>query len=189
MRGLSLAGMYAALTFATFLSPVVAQQRFPSGKTPQTTSSPESSRPQTSTLTTDQRLAALEERMNTTVALKQEEIDALKDRLDFVYKFAGFVGALGALLILVLTVQDMIQRFREGKRQQGIDVLVTDLMTLQNAAISQQNRLGALQVGAAEKDPAKHLEGVHNVNQVIETVQKTLAFRLEQEEKVGKALQ
>jgi hypothetical protein len=95
MRRLSQAGMYAALTFATFLSPVVAQQQFPSGKTPRTTSSPESSHPQTSILTTDQRLAALEERMNTTVALKQEEIDALKDRLDFVYKFAGFVGALG----------------------------------------------------------------------------------------------
>jgi tetratricopeptide (TPR) repeat protein len=79
--------------------------------------------------------------------------------------------------------------FREGKRQRGIDVLVTELMTLQNAAMGQQNRLGALQVGAAEKDPAKHLERVHNVNQVIETVQKTLAFRLEQEEKVGKVLQ
>jgi hypothetical protein len=51
--------------------------------------------------------------------------------------------------------------------------------------MNQQNRPSAIQVSAAEGDQTRYLQGLQNVNQVIDAVQKTLAFRLEQEKKVA----
>jgi tetratricopeptide (TPR) repeat protein len=61
------------------------------------------------------------------------------------------------------------------------------MMTLQNKALGQQVSLGAMQVKAAEAKPDQ-FGPVQNVSGVIEAVQQTLAFRLEQEKEVGNAI-
>jgi tetratricopeptide (TPR) repeat protein len=162
-------------------SPPAQGSRVGAPAQPQTNPSPSPS----SALTPEQRIALLEERMNTTLAMKQEEIEALKDRITFIQYLVTLVGGLGALVIVALTVRDFFLRRKEGERQRGMDEIFKDMIGLQNAALSQQNRLSTIQVKAAEEKPAEYLQRVQNVNQVIDTVQKTLAFRLEQEQKVA----
>jgi tetratricopeptide (TPR) repeat protein len=179
----------ASLIVPTMSSPA-AQRQSSSAQNPQAVSQSgppgvTAAQPATVGPTPEQRLAVLEERMNTTLALKQEETQDLRDRIEFIYKLVSLIGGLAAFVILFLAIRDSIQRSREGERQRGIDEIVRETLRLQNAAMSQQNRLSAIQVDAAQADPARHLERIQNVNQVIDTVQKTLAFRLETEQKVA----
>src|SRR5437762_2945975 len=46
----------------------------------------------------EQRITVLEERLNTALALKDERITDINDRIDGVYKLAAFVAALASIL-------------------------------------------------------------------------------------------
>jgi tetratricopeptide (TPR) repeat protein len=210
---LSLAGT-AVQTPST---PATSPRRPIQGNVPSTIAAP----PATNAPTTDQRVAVLEERMNTAIALKEEKIQDLKERIDNIYKFVAFFGTAATILIALLSVRDILLRTREGARQRsideivkaamnqqltlgaiqlqaaekegqrqaGLDKIVTEMLGVQSDAMKQQFRLGSIQLDAALADPVKHLERVKNVSDVIDTVQKTLAFRLEQEKKVAEAIQ
>ncbi len=135
----------------------------------------------------DQRTTVLEERLNTALALKDERITDLKDRIDGVYKLAAFVAAIASILLVLFSVRDIFSRVKEGQRQRGIDDIVKEMMRLQNVALTQQVALGAMQVEKATANP-NQFGPVQNVSGVIEAVQKTLAFRLEQEQRVAEAI-
>jgi len=126
--------------------------------------------------------------MNTALALKEEKIQDMKDRIENVYKLLQFVVAVATVVLLFFSIRDVILRWKEGQRQRGIDDIVREMMKLQNAAVDQQVRFGKLQLATAEANPAQQFEPVKNVSDVINVVQKTLAFRLEQEEKVANTI-
>jgi|ERR1022692_1200964 tetratricopeptide (TPR) repeat protein len=135
----------------------------------------------------EQRLAVLEERLNTTLALKEEKIQDIKDRIETIYKLAAFLVAVLTVIFVVFSIRDTFLRSRERERQRSIDEVVKEMMTLQNKALGQQVSIGAMQVKAAESKPDQ-FGPVQNVSGVIEAVQKTLAFRLEQEQEVANAI-
>jgi tetratricopeptide (TPR) repeat protein len=144
--------------------------------------------PEPAALSTDQRLTLLEERLKMTLAAKQEETEQLKERIETTHWLIGLFGGFGAVVILFLTIRDAIHRSKDWERQRGIDEIVKETLRLQNTAMGQQIGLNAIQVRDAEEDPAKHLKRVQNVNEVIDIVQKTLAFRLVTEQKVVDAI-
>ena len=119
------------------------------------------------------------------IALAEERIQDSKDRVENVYKLFGFVVAVATIFLVLFSIRDIFFRWKEGQRQRGIDDIVKEMMKLQNAAVDQQVRFGALQLWAAEQNP---LAPVKNVSNVIEVVQRTLAFRLEQEKRVADTL-
>lgn len=144
--------------------------------------------PNTNAPTIEQRTALLEERINLSLALKDEKIQQIQDRVEGLYKLLQFGVAVATVVLIFFSVRDVLLRWKEGQRQRGIDDIVKEIMKLQNAAISQQVRFGELHLAAVEANPAQQFEPVKNVSDVIGVVQKTLAFRLEQEEKVANTI-
>ncbi len=134
------------------------------------------------------RVGRLEERVNLALALKDERIDSINERSENVYKILQLVGVLAAAGLLFFSIRDMVLRWREGQRQRSIDEIVKDTMTLQKSAVQQQVQFGELHLAEARTNLRQQVEAVQNVNEVIEVVRSTLAFRLEQEEKVATTL-
>jgi hypothetical protein len=136
----------------------------------------------------DDRILRLEERLNLALALKDERIDSIKERSEGVYKIFQLVGAMLAAALLFFSLRDLLLRWREAQRYRSIDEIVKDTMNLQKSAAQQQLQFGTLQLTEAKTNLRQQVESVQNVNEVIEVVRSTLAFRLEQEEKVAKTL-
>ncbi len=142
----------------------------------------------TQALSPDERIRRLEEEVNLALALKDERIQSINERSENIYKWLQFFGAFAALVLVFFTARDIVQRWKEQKRQKGIDEIVMGMMKLQKSGAERQDRLGELQLKQMETSPNQQFQAVENVNQVIEVVRKTLAFRLEQEEKFVEAL-
>ena len=108
---------------------------------PPSTSLQNTATPVASTPSIEQRTAVLEERLNTALAVKDERITDLKDRIDGVYKLAAFVATIATILLVLFSIRDVFSRVKEGQRQRGIDDIVKEMMRLQNSALTQQVRL------------------------------------------------
>ncbi|MFI5351724.1 MAG: hypothetical protein ACHQZS_02090 [Candidatus Binatales bacterium] len=162
-------------------TPTAAQPQSSPATPPLTTPTPSAA----GALTLEQRITLLEQQMNVALALKEEKIQDVKDRVESLYKQFQYLLAIASVLLVFFSIRDVVIRSREGQRQRSIDDIVKDTMKLQHDAIGQQVRFGAIQLSAAEKDPALQFQPVKSVSDVIEVVQKTLAFRLEQEQKVA----
>lgn len=78
----------------------------------------------------DQRLALLEERLNTALALKEERIQDIKDRIEAIYKLAAFLVAVLTVIFVVFSIRDVFLRSRERERQRSIDDVVKEMMRL-----------------------------------------------------------
>ncbi|MGH8549072.1 MAG: hypothetical protein ACRERU_10840, partial [Methylococcales bacterium] len=136
----------------------------------------------------EDRLIRLEERLNLALALKDERIESINQRSENVYKILQLVGGIAAVALLFFSIRDVVLRWREGQRQRSIDEIVKETMTLQKSAVQQQVQFGDLHLTEAKTNMRQQVEGIQKVNEVIEVVRSTLAFRLEQEEKVGTTL-
>ena len=188
LRALALAATVIACfqLIAAAQTPNQSSQPSPNGSRP--SQAPNAVPPTPAGLSPDQRLTLLEERLNMTLAAKQEETEQLKERIATTNWLIGLFSVFGAAVILFLTIRDAIHRSKDWERQRGIDEIIKDTLRLQNTAIGQQVGLNAIHVKDAEADPTKHLQRIQNVNEVIDTVQKTLAFRLVTEQKVVDAI-
>jgi hypothetical protein len=91
-------------------------------------------------------------------------------------------------MILFFSVRDWYLRSSEIQRQRSIDDIVKETMRLQKDATTLQLKFGSLQFNEAETNLKQQGEGLQKVNQVIEVVKSTLAFRLEQEEKFAETI-
>ena len=128
----------------------------------------------------EQRLELIEDRLNLALALKDEKIQDTRDRIDNIYKELQWVLAIVGLFLAFFSIRDAIRHSKESNRQRGIDDIVKTAMT-------QQVRLGKIQVESAEKQSSQQFEPVQSVSNVIDVVQKTLAFRLDQDKNVADA--
>lgn len=159
---------------------------------PQTTTSagPSSTPPQTSTAAApprtasslEERVAKLESRTEPALALLNERIQLINERSQLSTEILKYASIIGGLLILFYTIRDWMLRSRESQRQRGIDEIVKEMMKL-------QLQFGQLQVGEAGASLTHQGAGLQKVNQVIETVNQTLAFRLQQEEKFARTIE
>jgi tetratricopeptide (TPR) repeat protein len=139
-------------------------------------------------LSLEERITRVEERLNLALALKDERIQSINERSENTFKLLQFFSALAALALLFFSIRDIALRWKEGQRQRGIDEIVRDTMNLQKSAAQQQIRFGQLRLDQVEASPNQQFDAVKNVNDVIGVVRQTLAFRLEQEEKVAEVL-
>jgi tetratricopeptide (TPR) repeat protein len=139
-------------------------------------------------LSLEGRITRLEERLNLSLALKDERIQSINERSENTYKLLQFFGAFAALALVFFSIRDIVLRWKEGQRQRGIDEIVRDMMNLQKTTAQQQARFGQLHLDQVEASPSQQFDAVKNVNDVIGVVRQTLAFRLEQEEKVAEVL-
>jgi tetratricopeptide (TPR) repeat protein len=139
-------------------------------------------------LTVEQRLTLLETQINVALALKEEKIQDIKDRIESFYKLVQYAGVAATVLLVLLSIRDLFLRWKEGQRQLGLDTLAKEMMTLQNASVRQQVEVGGFQLSNMHANPTEQFKPVKGVGDVIETVQKTLQFRLEQEERVANAI-
>jgi len=71
------------------------------------------------TLTPDQRIALLEEQMKTALALKNAEVQELKDRIEYISKLVGLIGVFMTLVIAFLTIRDTPLPERKKARDSG----------------------------------------------------------------------
>ncbi len=133
--------------------------------------------------TLEQRTSLLEERLNLALALKDEKIQQIQDRVEGMYKLIQFAVLLTTVVLAFFSIRDFLFRSKEAQRQRGIDEIVKETMKLQNTIVGQQVSFGGLQLKAAETAATseKQFDPVKNVGEVINVVQQTLAFRLEQE--------
>jgi tetratricopeptide (TPR) repeat protein len=136
----------------------------------------------------DERLARLEERVNLALALKDERIAGLNERLESVYKLLQLASVLFAIGLGAIAIRDTIIRAREMQRQRSIDDIVRDTMSLHRSATQQQIEFGSLQLKEAQTGLQQQVAGLQKVNEVIDVVQRTLAFRFAQEEMVADAM-
>lgn len=134
------------------------------------------------------RIARLEDRLELSLALKDERIQSIDDRSENIFKLLQLVGALAGASLLFFSLRDVFFRWREAQRQRSIDDIVKDTMNLQKSASQQQVELGAIHLSNAETNVKQQADGLQNVNRVIEVVRQTLAFRLEQEKTITATL-
>lgn len=140
-------------------------------------------------LSLEERITRLEERLNLALALKDERIQSINERSENTYKMLQFFGAFAALGLVFFSIRDIALRWKEGQRQRGIDEIVKNTLNLQQSAVTQQVRIGELRLKHVETDPGQQFDAVKNVNDVIGVVRQTLAFRLLQEQNVVKVLE
>jgi tetratricopeptide (TPR) repeat protein len=133
-------------------------------------------------------MTRIEERLDLALTLKDEKIQSISDRSENIYKLFQLVGVFAAVALFFFSIRDIVFRWREGQRQRSIDDIVKETMNLQKSATQQQLQFGELHLTEAKTNLRQQGEGLQNVNQVIEVVRQTLAFRLEQEEKVAKTI-
>lgn len=136
----------------------------------------------------DNRISRLEERLNLALALKDERIQSINERADDIYKLLQLVGVIAAAALVFFSIRDIVLRWKEGQRQRGIDDIVKDMLSLQKTAGQQQLSFGELHLADAKTNARQQVESVQNVNEVIEVVKQTLAFRLEQEENFAQTI-
>lgn len=143
-------------------------------------------------LTLEERTSLLEERMNLALALKDEKIQQIQDRVESVYKLIQFAVALTTVVLAFFSVRDFLFRAKEAQRQRGIDDIVKETMKLQNAVMGQQASFGGLQLKAAQaaaEGSYQQFDPVKNVGEVIQVIKDTLAFRLQEEARVVETIQ
>jgi tetratricopeptide (TPR) repeat protein len=139
-------------------------------------------------VTVDQRLRAVEERLNVALAVKDERIETATAHLNELYMVFEIFGVIAGFGLVVLTVRDVRLRAQESARQQSIDDIVKDMMRLQRVAAEQQIRLSEARVPRAGDNVEQEFRGMQEINEVISVVRSTLDFRLQQEAKVAETL-
>lgn len=137
----------------------------------------------------EQRVARLEERTESALALTNQRMQTVNERSEISTRILYLASILGGFMILFFSIRDWYLRSSETQRQRSIDEIVKETMKLQKEATSMQLQFGKLQLSEAETGLRQQGEGLQKVNQVIEVVNRTLAFRLQQEEKFAKTIE
>jgi tetratricopeptide (TPR) repeat protein len=135
-----------------------------------------------------ERIQRLEQGAEVTAVRIDERLKSLNDRYESMYRLFQVVSVIAGVALAILTINDIRQRRREGKRQRGLDEIGKDMMNLQKAAAEQQLNFGRLQLDHTNESLEHQVQSVKSVNEVIGVVRQTLDFRLEQERKVAQAL-
>jgi len=138
------------------------------------------------------------------------QLDAANKRFDTVTNSAslvvGWIGVLGTVAAVLSAAfvglswyssrndyqheRDVYERrMRDFDNNYNVASIQQQQLANLHKALAEQNvRVGDLQLGQLDKKPATQFEGIENVNNVIDVVKQTLAFRLEQEKTVAGTL-
>jgi tetratricopeptide (TPR) repeat protein len=182
----ALTAILAVVTASTMIA-VRAQTAAPAQSRPATQTAPLPDQPP-AVRPLEERVARLEERTQAAAALADQRIQVISERSEITTRLVYFASILGGFMILFFSIRDWYLRANETQRQRGIDEIVKETMRLQKDATTLQLKFGAMQLTDAESNFRQQGEGLQKVNQVIETVNRTLAFRLQQEENFARTI-